>query len=158
MLFIDWRLLQIIAVGGLLILALTWLSRWGQKRQPITRIPIQVFSISIALVSVFLLLLITASAVGCQGHEIPVYSPDGTRAARIESFDGGALGGDTVVRLYEHHGFDTAVVFYGGWKSVERQNLSWRGNTELRIRYFGEAAECKGDADIRVVCTASHDH
>ena len=155
MLFIDWRLLELLAAGMLLIPASMWVIRWSEKRHLVIRILLQVCSISTTLISVLMLLLITLSAAGCESHEVPVYSPDGKRAARIETFDRGALGGDTVVNVYADWGFKTSVIFYGGWKSVERKDLQWRGNSELDIHYTGEAATCQSAAGVKPTCTRS---
>lgn len=152
MLFIDWRFLQMWAVGVSLLFASVWIMRAVRKKRALLRVTSRLLSACVASLSVLLLLLITLVAIGCETHGIPVYSLDGRYAARCEDFDGGALGGNTGVRLFADHGFDTKFVFTGGWKSVEGQNVRWLSDTELEIDYIDEMTSCNDAGRIKVRC------
>jgi hypothetical protein len=89
---------------------------------------------------------------GCQTHEEAVYSADGHAAARVESYDAGATGGGTWVRVYSNHGLQSGQAFVGGWDSVGRNGLHWDSNTELTVEYEGEPHTCKNVGRITVHC------
>ena len=75
--------------------------------------------------------------VGCatEAHSEPIYSPDRSEVARVETMDGGALGGSSAVVVYRFHGFSSAVVFTGFWGEVTPDSVRWTGEQSLEIRY-----------------------
>jgi hypothetical protein len=135
MVFVEWRLVQIIS-GCLLLTGLSvWGLRYARKLSRVTsRIGLRLICIPIgALASLFVLLLVAGS--GCTGHSSPIYSPSKKMAVRITDFDEGATGGATSVDLYWANGFREKSLYSGGWKSVEPSDVQWKSDTELLIRY-----------------------
>ncbi len=158
MLFIDWGLIQVWAVGVFLLFASVWVMRAVRKKRALLRVTSRLLGACLAAVSVLLLLLITLGSIGCNTHGIPIYSPNGKYAARCEDSDSGGLGGDTGVQLFADHGFDTKFVFMGGWKSVESQNVRWLSDTELEIDYIDEMTSCNNAGRIKVRCIKRPNH
>ncbi len=90
--------------------------------------------------------------VGCDSHSEPLLSPAGDKAARVETDDEGATGGNSGVAVYSHHGFSVHTVMYGQWRGVDRADLRWLGNSTLEIRYEGRDPNCTDTSEVRVVC------
>ncbi len=71
-----------------------------------------------------------------------VASPDGTYRAEVIDSDQGALGGDTLVDVYENKGFDAFIfqvektpqtVYYGNWGEFEDMDIYWKSDNCLII-------------------------
>jgi len=160
MFFVNWYLIRSVSVCFALLCLGGW-AVWAvrQKRWAV-KISVIAISLPIGAVASFLLLLfVLGQLMGCESHGRPVYSPNGKSAARVETTDAGALGGDTVVAVYTAHGFRTKTVFFGGWRSVEDEDVLWTDDKNLTIRYehwtgFDEQKTCSDFGDIRVHCVA----
>lgn len=159
MIFFDYRplvppLICLIVLGvGILIF------RAAKNSKPLIRWPSRILSALLIGLSALLLLLsgffilffseTTASA--------PVYSPDGKRAFRVIDHDGGALGGDTAVMVYSHHGLYAQVIFSGQWKQAEPSNVRWLGDSAISVGYdTGYGANsywCASGHGVDVICT-----
>jgi hypothetical protein len=158
MLFLNWSLFGSLMTALLVISAVVWVMKIVRRSNLWVRIPIIIATIPIGLIAaLFILLMALAQVSGCNSHGVPVYSPNGKSAARVETDDEGATGGGTGVQLYSVHGFWTSSVFYGGWKSVEDQDLEWQSDTNLVVHYvhyggYREADNCHSFGEIHVTC------
>ncbi len=159
MLFIDWRLLQILVGGALIIAGSVWIYRSMSKKRGVIRLPSRILSGIVAGICSPVYLLFCFGALlsfieGCDTHGAPIYSPNPKMAVRIETSDGGALGGYTNVRLYTAYGFDTYTVFAGGWRSVEQKDVRWLTNAILEVRYSDDSSEhsCESTRSVEVHC------
>ncbi len=72
-----------------------------------------------------------------------VVSPDGTYYAQVTDSDQGALGGDTIVEVYENGYFNGLVfkiqkepqtAYFGNWGEYHGMELYWENNEQLYIR------------------------
>ncbi|SNT06962.1 hypothetical protein SAMN05421770_10429 [Granulicella rosea] len=158
MIFFDYRPLvpPLICLTVLIVSILIF--RVVKKSRSLIRWPSQTLSVLLIGLSGFLLFLFgffllffsetTASA--------PVFSPDGKRAFRVLDHDGGALGGDTDVTVYSHHGLYSHVIFSGRWKQAESSNVHWQGNSAVSVGYdTGYGANsfwCGGGQGVEVTC------
>ncbi len=135
MLFMEWFRFGAIAIGLALLAASIFGFAYARKlRNKAMRIVIRVISVPIgAIASLVVLLLIAGS--GCVSHSVPVYSPSGKLAARIEDADEGAMGGETSVELFWAHGFRKQTIYQGEWKSVQQSDIQWNSDTDLVIHY-----------------------
>lgn len=70
-------------------------------------------------------------------------SPDGAYYAEVVSHDEGALGGSTVVNVYENKRFDIGIlkiykkpklVYYGDWYEWKNMEIYWRDNGHLVVQ------------------------
>ncbi|HEY2858118.1 MAG TPA: hypothetical protein VGJ21_06860 [Terracidiphilus sp.] len=96
----------------------------------------------------FLLLMWVGS--GCVSFSPPIYSPDHQKAARVETDDEGATGGNTTVELFESHCWREQAVYSGGWRSVEPDGIHWLDNSHLRIEY-NNTSDHQCDPSPRIV-------
>jgi len=124
-----------------------------RTRRPLIRVPIRIASfltcfVSFTVMSFALLVLVS----GCNSHSEPLLSPSGDKAARVETDDEGATGGNSGVALYSHHGFDVHTVMYGSWRGVNRDDLRWVGDSALEIKYEGRDARCSDTSEVHVIC------
>lgn len=69
-------------------------------------------------------------------------SPDGTKYAQIIDNDQGALGGNTIVNVYERKGFDARVfkvskkpskIYQGEWDEFKSMEMYWKDDNTLII-------------------------
>ena len=153
MLLVNWWFL-----GELLIsLLVTGVAIWGFRHssrfpQRLMRVGVQLVCLPAGLLGSLGVLLLVA-ALGCESRSVPIYSPSGELAARIEWVDEGATGGSTTVELYSAHGFRRSVIFWAGeWKSVEPADIHWASDSELTISFHGQAHNCASTAAVRVNC------
>ena len=162
MLFIQWAALRFIFGGFTLIALLVWAYRSLKEARKTIRIPLRIASglllgVSAPIYLLFCALFLASTLNGCETYGPPIYSPDGAKAARIETGDSGALGGDTAVRLYAAHGFNTDAVYFGGWRSVEQKDVHWRGTSELELHYQGAMQRCESTRAVKVRCIQKND-
>ncbi len=65
------------------------------------------------------------------------YSPDGKMYAELINSDQGALGGDTIIKVYKVNSFDIfrngETVYIGEWGKFEYLDLSWEDNDTLLV-------------------------
>ena len=124
-----------------------------RSKRPLIRIPTRVASVltcflSFAIMSLALLGLL----IGCNSHSEPILSPSGDKAARVETDDEGATGGNSGVAIYTDHGFSVHTVMYGSWLGVDRDDLHWIGDSALEIKYEGRDPSCTDTSDVHVIC------
>lgn len=160
MLFVDWSFWWELFVAAAVIATFVWLAKkstnWKRARKFMlffTGLPV----VSLAALAILLALLETVE--GCDSHGPPLYSPDHKVAARIETWDAGATGGGTTVRVFQSKGFDTKVVFSGNWESVDEKDLSWLDGHHLKIVFAHrldrpQADLCTDAGDVHVTCIA----
>jgi hypothetical protein len=147
--FFEWRIVGFIICGLLAIAgaaALFWSVR--RKRWPV-RIPVRLLSVPIGLAAALFLVLMWVGS-GCVSYSTPIYSPDGEKAARIQTDDEGATGGNSSVEVFEAHGWDEENVYWGDWRSIEPDGVHWIDNSHLRIEY-DNVREYHCDSSRRVV-------
>lgn len=138
MFFVDWWFVFAIAIGLVLVAASVCGLAYAKKLKSLTaRIAIRLISIPVGAIASLALLLIVAGS-GCVSHSIPIYSPSGKMAARVEDSDEGATGGEASVELFWAHGFREQTVYFGEWKSVERPDIQWVSDKSLVIHYSAE--------------------
>jgi hypothetical protein len=153
MVFVDWDLMEEALVCLVAMLACIAGLRYSRRKRLAIQIPLVALSIPIAGLAMLLgLLLVLETFSGCRTNEQAVYSADGRRAARVESFDAGATGGGTWVRVYSNHGLQSGQAFVGEWDSVGRNGLHWDTNMELTVEYTGKLESCKDVVGITVHC------
>ena len=75
--------------------------------------------------------------------ELP--SPDNTRYVQVIDSDQGALGGDTIVCLYEKKGVDLLIlsitkkpeiIYIGNWGEFREMDIYWEDDSSLVINSF----------------------
>ena len=151
MLFIEWWLVKRFSVG-LLMVAVAFIIWWFARRKgwPI-RLPAQLISGLVVLYGFLVMWWVVASS---HIYSVPIYSPNQKMAVRIDAYNPGELGGPTYdsVELFWAHGFNSAVVFSGEWKSVDKANLRWKSDSELEIYFRGTANACRSTPRVRVRC------
>lgn len=122
------------------------------------KLPVLILSGATSTVSVLVALLALLSLVmGCNTHLDPVLSPSRKSAARVEIADEGATGGGTGVAVYTNHGFGYRQVFYGSWMGVQQDDVTWKNESNLQIRYEGRMDVCEGTSTIHVTCVRRPD-
>jgi hypothetical protein len=151
MLFVEWWLVRrfcfglLIAIGAIVVVWATRAKSWR------LRLPILLLSLPTAIAGA-LFALLTWNAAGCQSYSSPLYSPNGRMAVRIRISDEGALGGSTSVELFSAHGFNTSEVFQGASLTVKPEDVHWKNDSELEIRYDGEIYSCSNAGIVKVHC------
>lgn len=135
MFFVDWWFVVAIAVGLVLVAASICGIAYAKKlKSRPARIGIWLVSVPVGGIASLTMLLFVAGS-GCVSHSIPIYSPSGKMAARIEDADGGATGGETSVELFWARGFREQTVYFGEWKTVQQSDIQWNSDTDLVIHY-----------------------
>lgn len=142
---------------GLILAAVIVVCRFAYRKRLWVRLIVSITAAPIGLVVTLILgLLILAQFMGCESHGSPIYSPDGSNAAMIWTNDGGALGGDSSVILYDWHGLRSGMVYGGGWKSVDEGDVHWSDNSHITIHYYQqgyvERKSCKDFHTVQVTC------
>ncbi len=83
-------------------------------------------------------------------------SPNGAYYAEIVSVDEGALGGSTVVNVYENKRFDIGIlriykkpklVYYGDWYERKNMEIYWRDNGHLVVQSAAYPIESLGNSE-----------
>jgi len=151
MLFVEWWAVERFA--GLTILSIgpcvaIWLLR---KKRKTFKVTAALLGAPIVLLA-GLLIADQFLPLGSTDHSAPLYSPDHEKAVRVRTNDDGALGGDTQVELFSHHGFSSTDVYEGGWKSLEMKNVRWIDNQQLEITYDGIIYRCSSTRAVAVHC------
>jgi hypothetical protein len=152
MIFINWRQLLLIGLP-LALAALFVLLMWQARRKPLwDRILTTVTATPLALASLaFAALFIFFVAVGSSDNSNPIRSPDGKRAARVETLSGPGTLGATNVKIYALHGLLLSLVYSGGEQSVG--DVRWLDNHTLEVRYiFDDGHTCDSTRNVHVVC------
>ena len=110
-----------------------------------------------SVASLLLLLFVLELASGCNTHGTPIYSPDRKSAALVWTYDAGATGGGTSVRVYSTHGLRTSRVYTGPWESVGDNSLEWNDVSHLTIHYASGLGEitCENATTVQVNCVSS---
>ena len=155
MLFVEWWLIGRICLG-LLIIVLPTFSFWvvRNKRWQV-RIPVRILSGFVGLCGVltWMIMLVIVLAAWPHVYSVPVYSPNGKMAARIDDYNTSGFGAaDNAVELFTLHGLKSDVVYLGEWNSVRTTDLRWRSDSELEIFYEGPPCECKSTRRVSVRC------
>jgi hypothetical protein len=157
--FIDWRQASVYGVIVAVLLGSIWLFRKVRSTTPRLRILIQICSALVAGVSLLLLLMfLGVELMSKSTNSELLYSPDRKFALRVESETSGALGGDTDILLYSHHGMASHRIYVGEFWSVRLEDIRWVNNRELLISYPMSPSdrppyECGGTfGDIKVQC------
>jgi hypothetical protein len=156
-LLVDWWFVAAMAIGATLIAACFVGLLYAPKLRTLPgRNAVGFVCVLVGgLASLVVLLFIT----GRNGvsHSVPIYSPSGKMAARIEDVDEGATGGSTSVELYWASGFREQTVYEGAWKSVHSSDIQWKSNTELAIYYsteYNSKYQCVQGTVVKVSCIA----
>ena len=136
----DWLVILLFAVCAVAALKLLKSERLVKGQR------IAAAVVSLLLFVPYLLLLPIAAfgfAMGETETVAVVHSPEGTYRAELLDVDQGALGGDTVVNVYnEDHALDFGFVqlrekpqrvYMGPWGEFEDMELEWSSDTVLRI-------------------------
>ena len=99
--------------------------------------------VALLLSAFFLPVMSFAVLIGYTEVVDTVYSPDGRYRAELLDINDGALGGDTVVKVYDernalHFGFctlqkDTIIAYRGPWGEFKDMDLAWESDTVLLI-------------------------
>lgn len=96
--------------------------------------------------SPYIVLFAAFSDIGYSEVVDTVYSPDGSYRAELIDSNDGALGGDTVVKVYDETGIlprRPQTVYIGPWGEFEDMELYWKSDTVLCIN--GKAYEIEED-------------
>ena len=98
---------------------------------------------ALLLSSFFLPVMSFAVLIGYTEVVDTVYSPDGHYRAELLDINDGALGGDTVVKIYDERGAlnfgfcrlqrDTITAYTGPWGEFKDMDLAWESDTVLLI-------------------------
>jgi hypothetical protein len=156
--FFGWLLFRnvlIVTVTVVAAAAVMWVVR---RKRVVIKVIVGIFSIPLGLLGMLLLGFIAfGELMGCDTHGIPQYSPNGKIAARTETSDEGALGGDTFVTLYTTYGFSTKSIFHGGTVTVRDNDIRWLDDSHLVVHYklyggLDEVKFCEGTARVQVTC------
>lgn len=152
MLFIEWRFWGLVLISLLVVTAsILGLRHAGLIERRITRWSLRLLCIPMCLLGTLFTVFLLAG-LGCESHSAPVYSPSGKEAARVESIDGGATGGNTSVEIFWMHGFGQANVFTGDWYAVGAQDIRWLSDSDLVISYDGLTGSCYSTTHIKITC------
>jgi hypothetical protein len=123
--FPDYWEIAIIGLPISILLLGVWLFRSVKLKRALLRLPVQI--VSVQMLSGSSLLLLTYGWVGGFDKTTaspPLYSPDHRRAVRTIDWDYGALGGNTGVRVYSHHGLLVKEVFYGDGRLLRSKTFN----------------------------------
>ena len=151
--FYSWSEIRfwLVATGVFVVAAFTFYK--VRIRRPLIRIPARIASLLICFLSFAAMSLVLLGLVlGCDSHSEPVLSPSGDKAARVETYDEGATGGNSGVAIYSHHGFSVHTVMYGSWHGVSSDDLRWLGDSTLEIKYDGQNPNCSDTSEVHVIC------
>ena len=152
MIFMEWWIVERVSVVVAVIAAAVGLFITARRRRAWIRYTLQGVALLIAL-GVAAVSLLVVSLPDANHYSDPLYSPNHKLAARIAEYDAGPLGGaDTSVEVFSHAGFVSHRVYIGEFKTVGVGDLTWNGDSELRITYYGAAYRCSGTKSIRVIC------
>ena len=100
------------------------------------------FSLMSAFVIFFAFIVLTFGNIGQNTVIKSIDSPSGNLYAQVIDSDQGALGGDTLVNVYEKREIDTFIfklkdkpqrVYLGEWREYESMNISWKDDKCLVI-------------------------
>ena len=152
MIFIHWREFFAIALPRTLT-ALFVLLMWQAKRKPLwARILTAIFVTPFTLAALGLsALFIFVATTGSSDNSNPIRSPDGKRAARVETWSGFLNVSDTNVRIYSLHGLLSSSVYGGGEQSVG--DVRWLDNHSLEVRYtYDNGHTCDSTRNVHVIC------
>ena len=154
MIFPDYGEIRAFGVLVGLLLAAIWAFRAASSMRKIIRVSVRLLSgFIIVLASTVTLIL---AGCGTVTRSAPIYSPDHQKAIRITDLDWGAVGGDTSVELYSHHGLISEKVFTGEFAAVGPKDISWVNDSEVSIRYSGFATKtaetCNQAHSVKVKC------
>ena len=151
--FYIWPQIEFWVAAGTLFGISAGIFHWFRGRRPFIRIPARIVSVVVCLLSFTAMsLVLLVLLLGCDSHLQPVLSPSGDKAARVETDDEGATGGNSGVAVYSHHGFSVHTVMYGDWRGVSREDLRWTSDSALEIHYKGRDPKCSDTADVHVTC------
>ena len=111
-----------------------------------------VFSVIFALLALILVPMICFAVFmialfGSIGEDTVIQtlpSPDGNRYAEVIDCDHGALGGDTVVRVYKSNTLfkgRSEIVYRGEWREYEDMEIFWKDDDTLVINDVEYAIE-----------------
>jgi hypothetical protein len=158
MIFFDWWFVaELLVVLGLVAAGVLGLSYSRKISGRLVRAGTGLAGTGFAIVGSLLGVLLLAFA-GCRSHSIPIYSPSGKMAVRVENADEGATGGSTDVRLFWAYGLGQQTVYSGPETSVEPKDIHWKNDSELEIRYFdkfsSDAHHCVNQGKISVSCSS----
>ena len=151
MIFVEWWSIERVSLL-LLIAPAASLGIWSVRKKNWTiRFPIQLLlGLSLFALMVFVALV---SILPGNTYSEPVYSPNRKMAARIAEYNASGLGGaDDTVKLFTDHGFYSDIVFLGEFKSVRRENIRWKSDSELEISYEGAPYQCTSTRRVQVLC------
>jgi hypothetical protein len=153
--FFDRWFVVVVAIGLVLVAASVCGIAYTRKlKSRSARIAMWLVSIPVGAIASLAVLLLVAGS-GSVSHSIPIYSPSGKMAARIEDADEGATGGSTSVELFWAHGFREQTVYEGGWRSVQFSDIQWKNNTELAVHYstdYNLEYHCTPAVVVKVSC------
>ena len=100
------------------------------------------FSLMSAFVIFFAFIVLTFGNIGQNTVIKSIDSPSGNLYAQVIDIDQGALGGDTLVNVYEKREIDTFIfklkdkpqrVYLGEWREYESMHISWKDDKCLVI-------------------------
>ena len=100
------------------------------------------FSLMTAFVIFFAFMMLTFANLGQNTIVKTIESPNGSFYAQVIDSDQGALGGDTLVNVYEKREIDTFIfklkdkpqrVYMGEWREYESMHISWKDDKCLVI-------------------------
>jgi hypothetical protein len=152
MLFVEWWIVGWRCVG-LLLVAVGTFSFWfvRLKRWPV-RLPVWFFS-ALAAVSGAMVLSVALGFPNPHNYSVPVYSPSGKMAARIDDWNLSGFGGaGSSDQIFTAHGLKSGVVFSGEFRSVNASNLRWQTDSQLEISYGGRVDRCKSAFQVTARC------
>jgi hypothetical protein len=151
MIFFNWEIIGVYAVLLAILLASGGVIRAARKWRKSLRVTATILSWPFAVLAI-LLLGLEFLVSGCETNAPPMYSPDHLKAARVETDDEGATGGNSQVVIFSNHGFTSAEVYWGEWKSVDAQDINWISNSELQITHDEPMYVCKSTSTVVVRC------
>lgn len=150
MIFFQWRYVIYTALLGVPLVVHRFLYRQDSRRW--WRAVLMILAVPFGLLG-SLLLCLDLLPTGCNSHSAPILSPDRSMAARVETLDGGALGGTSAVVVYRRGGFNSVVVFSGFWGEVTPERIRWTGPRRLEVLYADPyEAFCVPAAWIELEC------
>ena len=153
MVFINWREPFAIALP-LTLTALFVLLMWQARRKALwVRILTAIIATPFTLAALgFSALFIFTATTGSSDNSNPIRSPDGKRAARVETWSGFLNVSYTNVRIYSLHGLLSSSVYGGGEQSVG--DVRWLDDHTLEVRYatYDNDHTCDNTRNVHVVC------
>ena len=154
MFFVEWFIVKPICIG-LLMIAIAISSVWFVRNKGQTiRLTVQIVSAFLGLCAALYLWTMWWAVGSSHVYSSPVYSPNRKMAARIDSYNGGEIGGPThdSIQLFSAHGFTSSVVFSGEWRSLTSSKIRWVSDSELEIYHEAIAGVCKSTIHVSVHC------